>query len=64
MVTTIYILHIALHYTTLHTTLHTTMAECTKTTFVMRLLEHDWEVKKTEERETAEVGEGGMEGEV
>ena len=25
----------------------------------MRLLEHDWELKKTGERETAEVGVGG-----
>ena len=58
MVNTIYILHNT-HRTTLHTTLHTTMAECTKTTFVMRLLEHDWELKKTGERETAEVGVGG-----
>ena len=32
MVTTIHILHIALHYTTLHIMLHTIMAECTKTT--------------------------------
>ena len=46
-------------HTTHRTTLHTTMAECTKTTFVMRLLEHDWELKKTGERETAEVGVGG-----
>ena len=28
----------------------------------MRLLEHDWELKKTGERETAEVGGGGIVG--
>ena len=28
----------------------------------MRLLEHDWELKKTGERETAEVGVGGIVG--
>ena len=31
---------------------------------MMRLLEHDWELKKTGKRETAEAGEGGIEGEV